>query len=217
MHELQTTTIGGAPITIRKRRDERLLVNDRPIVAVSTLSVGVALMYQGGGFTVAADVYRQALRLDPSDRGEADDSPACLPQIPLTETLGRLLAMADRAVLLELIIAAYAAWETHYEGGYLYTDDPATVAIFDAAREQYRAWRAAKVEEAVARERQLCESDQLWRRLRSLAPDATYAEAALLKTAHGLDVDDATALAWLSEQRTFKAECAALFVETDET
>jgi hypothetical protein len=217
MHELQTTTIGGAPITIRKRRDERLSVNGRPIVAVSTLSVGVALMYQGGGVTIAADAYRQAVRLDPNDPSEAEDSPAGMPQLPLPETLGQLLVMTDRAVLLELVIAAYAAWETHYEGGYLYTDDPTAVALFDAAREQYRAWREAKVEEAVASERQLCDSDQLWQRLRSLAADATYAEAVLLKTAHGLHVDDTTALAWLSEQRTFTAECAALFGETDET
>lgn len=128
------------------------------------------------------------------------------PDIPLTDSLRGLLTSTDRTGLQHLIVAAYAAWETHYSGGYLYTDDPDTVTLFDTAREQYRAWRAAKVEAGLALDAQLRASDQLWQRLRMLAPDATYGEAVLLRAAHGSDVDDATARAWIEEQRTLRTQ-----------
>ena len=75
MTELHTTTIGGGPITIRKRFDRRLVVNGRRIVAISTLSVGVALMYGGGGVIVTPAVYQQALGLLPSDEPTAPEQP----------------------------------------------------------------------------------------------------------------------------------------------
>ena len=75
MTELHTTTIGGGPITIRKRFDRRLVVNGQRIVAISTLSVGVALMYEGGGVIVTPAVYQQALGLLPSDEPTAPEQP----------------------------------------------------------------------------------------------------------------------------------------------
>jgi hypothetical protein len=73
--ELHTTTIGGGPITIRKRFDRRLVVNGQRIVAISTLAVGVALLYGGGGVIVTPAVYEQALGLLPSDEPTAAPAP----------------------------------------------------------------------------------------------------------------------------------------------
>lgn len=131
------------------------------------------------------------------------------PQLPLSEVLGHLLATADRTGLLELIIAGYAAWETHYSGGYLYTDDPAAVALFDEACEQYRAWREQRVAGAMEVDRRIREKDQLGQRLCALVPDVTYPETVLPEAAHGLDVDDATARTWLVQHRAWATTSGA--------
>lgn len=124
--------------------------------------------------------------------------------------LNDLLATTDRAALRELIIAAYAAWETHYSGGYLYTDDPAAVALFDEAREQYRAWRVAREQTAITAMSRTRAIQSFWTRIRGVVPDVSYPELVLLEAEHGQDVDDATARKWLEQHRARAALAADL-------
>jgi hypothetical protein len=69
----------------------------------------------------------------------------------------------DPDALRALLVAAVAAWDVHYEGGFPYTDDPALVALFDETREGYCTWR----DERAARHNAVLRESRVWAALQA--------------------------------------------------